>query len=117
MVPIYDRSGAVVGWVNGGFVLDRAASNHLAFISGEALFTMSGGYVGRFAKGFFRDKRGGAVAFISGATGGPITPIPNIAPIPPIAPIAPIPPIPGIPPIPPIDQLGWGTDWGSFLAG
>lgn len=77
------------------------------FIEGKNVFSYSGKYLGEFEDGFFWDMYGNAVAFVEGASNGPLTPITEIPPIPPIHPIPPIPPVPPIPPIPPIHSLGW----------
>ncbi|AFY72339.1 hypothetical protein Syn7502_00171 [Synechococcus sp. PCC 7502] len=115
MEPIFDRNGRTLGWLRDEVILDTNNRNR-AFIRDESVYTYQGQYLGRFNKGFFRDRHGNSVAFIQGASGGPITPIPEIPPIPPIPPISPIPPIPQIPPIPPISSLGWSTlSWEQFL--
>lgn len=114
MKPLYDRHGSVVGWIRQGRILDRD-NRYRAFLRGDAVYSMSGQYLGRFRRGFFRDKSGGAVAFIRGASGGPMTPIPSVPPIPAIPPIPPINPIPSVPPVASMDSLRWGEEWESFL--
>lgn len=114
MEPIYTRSGAVVGWLHQQRVIDRY-NNYRGFLHNNALYSMNGQYLGRFNNGFFRDLFGNAVAFIKGASGGPLLPITQIPPIPPIPPVPPINPIPPIPPIPPIDSLIWGVEWEDLL--
>ncbi|WP_423816156.1 4-fold beta flower protein [Rhodocaloribacter litoris] len=116
MEPIFDRTGAVVGWLHEGRILDRS-NRYRGFVKGDAVYAMGGQYLGRFRNGFFRDRSGGAVAFIQGASGGPLLPITQIPPVPPIPPIPPINPVPPIPPIPPVDSLSWGVDWDEFLNG
>lgn len=103
-----------MGWIHRRRIVDRM-NRFRAFLHGDALFAMNGRYLGRFKNGVFRDKSGGAVAFVRGASGGPVKPITEIPPIPSIPPIPPINPIPQIPPIPPIDSLSWGVSWERFL--
>ena len=114
MEPIFNRLGAVVGWIHGGRILDRS-NRYRGFFNGDAIHSMSGKYIGRMHNGFIRDKAGGAVAFVKGASGGPIPPITHIPPIPPIPSIPPISAIPAIPSIPAIPLLSWGIDWDVFL--
>jgi len=116
MEPIFDRTGTVIGWLHEGRFLDRS-NLYRGFLSGEAIHSMSGNYLGKFQNGFIRDKNGKAVAFIKGASGGPILPLAKVPQIPPIPPIPPLKSIPSIPPIPQIPSLAWGTDWESFLNG
>ncbi len=111
MEPIYDRQGRVIGWIHDGRILD-GQNRYRGFLSGDSLHAMNGRYLGRYRRGFFRDRSGAAVAFTAGSTGGPLTPITQIPPIPPIGPINPIPPIS---PIAPIESLNWGDDWEVFL--
>ena len=105
MEPIYDRSGKVVAWLNEGRILDQS-NKYSGFLHNDALYSMNGHYLGQFRSGFFRDRSGGAVAFIKGASGGPVIPatqIPPINPIPPVAPVA------------PIGLIGWGLDWDDLF--
>lgn len=117
MGPIFNRQGRTVGWLNGDVIYDRN-NRYRAFVSDGNVFTYQGRHLGIIDQGFFRDKRGYCVAFMDGATGGPIPPIPEIAPIPPIPPIPPIAPIPPVPPIAPVGSLNWSQlDWEAFLNG
>jgi hypothetical protein len=115
MHAIFDRNGRTVGWLDDETIRDRQM-RHRAFIEGDGVFSFGGSHRGSFADGYFRDKRGDAIAFVQSATGGPMTPIPEIPPIPAIPPIAPIPPLPPIPPIAPIGSFSWSRmSWDDFL--
>jgi len=85
MKPIYDQNGQAVGWLLNDDVVYNIVGLPRAFIRREGnIFNYKWNYLGRLDQGFFRDKDGNAVAFIQGATGGPIPPIPAVAPVPPI---------------------------------
>ena len=103
MKPIFDRYGRTVGWQNDSSIIDRHNSCR-AFIRNNSVFSYNGQYLGVFENKYFRDRYGYCVAFMAGATKGPITPIHEIPLIPPIPPILPIPPVP---PIPPIGMFNW----------
>lgn len=119
MEPIFDRRGAVVGWFDGAFVVGPS-NTFVGHVKADVVLSMSSGRpLGYFAKGFFRDHRGDAVAFLRGATGGPITPIvSSFTPMAPVLPVRPMTPI-GIAPIvlTPVGSLAWGEEWAEFLAG
>ena len=114
MEPIYDRLGKVVAWLYEGRIIDKS-NKYRGFLHNDALYSMSRPHLGRFRSGFFRDLSGGAVAFIKGASGGPLLPLTQIAPIPPIPPIPPINPIPPVPPVAPLDHLSWGLEWDDMF--
>jgi hypothetical protein len=114
MEPIYDRRGQVVAWLEEEDIYHRNGA-HAAVVNGENVYGHNGQHLGVFENGLLRDHSGGAVAFITGAEGGPILPIPSISPIPPIPSIPPIRAIPSIPPIPAIPSLGWGKTWDEFI--
>lgn len=115
--PIHNRHGTLVGWLDDE-VIRTLPGRHVAFVSNSGVFSYRGRYLGRFHDGFFRDRRGGTVAFIPGACGGPVTPIPPIAPIPPVFPVPPVPPVPPVAPVAPVDSLSWSSeDWETFLGG
>jgi hypothetical protein len=83
MQPIFNRQGQVVAWYKGTNIYHINGA-HAAVINGENIYDQRGRHLGIFKKGIFRDHKGGAVAFISGASGGPILPITSISPIPPM---------------------------------
>ena len=112
--PIYDRSGKVVGWLKGDDIYHLNGS-HASTINSRNVYGHAGQHFGVFDKGLFRDHRGGVVAFIRGAQGGPVLPIPSVPPIPPIPSIPPIPAIPSVPPVPAVPSLGWGIAWKQFI--
>ena len=104
MEPIFDRHGEAVAWLREDIIFD-AYGNARALIRGEQVYNYSATTLGTHSRGYFRDRRGQAVAFTRGASGGPMLPIPAIPPIPPIPGIPPIPPIPPILPVPPIPRV------------
>ena len=94
MEPIYDRSGIVIGWIHQGRILDRSKRLR-AFSTGDTVYTMRGKILGKYRKGVFEDRTGGAVAFTREASAGPFHAIPKN------------PTIPSVP---------WGIDWEDFLS-
>lgn len=94
MEPIYDRSGAVIGWMHQGRILDRF-KRYRAFITGETVYTMKGQNLGTYRKGVFEDKTGNAVAFTRAASAEPFSSFPKV---------------PSVPTVP------WGVDWEDFLS-
>lgn len=105
MNPIYSNYGQVIAWQNNKNIY-HLNGRHAAVINGTNVYSHNGCHLGIFSNGLFRDQRGGAVAFLNGARGGPILPI---------CAISPIPPIPSIPPIPAIPSLDWGISWEEFI--
>ena len=114
MITIHGRHGEVLAWLRDDQIISLAGG-HLAFVHNANVYTYSGKHLGTLDRGFLRDHSGGCVAYVKGASGGPITPIPKIPPIPPIPKIAPIRPIPSIPPTKPIPKLQWGLNWTHFI--
>lgn len=117
MKPIFSRQGQVVAWINGNVIYDMN-SRYRAFIANDALYTHNAKYIGRYNKGFFRDKFGNAVAFISGAKDGPMTPLTALPPLPPLPPLAPLPPLPPLAPMAPMATLSWyQANWDDYISG
>jgi hypothetical protein len=112
--PIYDREGQVVGWKKDQNIYHLDGS-HAAVKDNINVYGHNGQHLGILLEGFFRDHRGDAVAFLSGAIGGPILPTPSIPPDPPIPSKPSIPTNPSIPPIPAIPSLDWGISWQEFI--
>jgi hypothetical protein len=104
---LYGRDGRATHYVDDNDTLYTWGGRPIGFVNGEEIYTSAGRHVGRLSGGWVRDKSGNAVAFTSGASGGPIPPIPAIPPIKAIPAIPPIRSIPQIPPIPSIPTLGW----------
>lgn len=108
-MDFYDRQGRGTHYVNTGGKMYTWGGKSVGFVRGEVVYNNRGVQVGRISRGWFRDVRGGAVAFTDGATGGPIPPIKQIARIKGIPAIPPIPAIPQIPRIAAIPSLGWSA--------
>jgi hypothetical protein len=114
MEPICDRRGQVIAWLQ-GYDIYNLNGSHAAVQIGNNVYGHRGQQLGVFDKGFFRDHRGGAVAFINGATGGPITPIPSVPPVPPIPSVPPASTVTTVPRAPAVPSLGWGQEWQQFI--
>ena len=111
-LPIYDRRGQTVGWLEEDTIrlLDGTIA---AFLTGEAVFNISGVCVGFIHDHCFRDLHGDAVAFLAGAAGGLPFPLPERAPMPRPFSYAPTRPIGSRPPVRPKAPV-WSVDW-SFV--
>ena len=115
---IYNHRGAVVGWIVGESDIFSRANLYIGFLEETNVFNAGGFYVGEFEDGFFWDRNGRAVAFIDGATNGPIIPITQIAPISPIHGITPIRPITPVTPVSPVHSLSWSQSaFEAFIRG
>jgi hypothetical protein len=117
MTPIHDRKGRPIAWYAEKKALVSYRGRYVAVIRDDKVYTMSGVYLGRFKKGFFRDRHGGAVAFVEGATGGPTLPVRAVAPVAPVLPVAPVTPVLPVAPVAPVASLSWGAEWDAFLSG
>lgn len=117
MEEIFDRLGNVVGWLDEGAIFDRTSRRWVAFVTDDLVHTPGGHVLGFFRLGFFRDRRGGAVAFTNGASRGPEVPasLPKLAP-PTLPPKPARARIRSLPPLP-VAGVRWGTDWWSFVHG
>jgi hypothetical protein len=116
-IPICDRTGNVVGWLDRDVIRD-INGKHRAFIHQGNAFNYSGAHLGIFKSGFYRDRYGHVVTFVSGARGGPLLPLTKLPPMPPLFPLAPLPPLPPLPPLAPIPSLSWSIlDFEQFLTG
>ena len=115
MLPVCDSRGSVVAWLDSGRILDLRGAFH-AFIHAGAVFTYSGGYLGTFTSGFFRDKQGHPVAFVEGAMNGPHLPVAGFPPVPPPVGVEPRQPILPVPPNPPTPARSWsGMSWAEYM--
>jgi len=116
MTPIFDRHGKTVGWLVSGVIFGPHHQPQ-AFVRRNAVFSFSGRHLGRVETGFIRDREGHAVAFLSGAENGPLTPIAETPPPPPLLPVPPFTPVPAESPIPPTPSRSWSSvDWDHFLS-
>jgi len=110
VTPIFDSCGKVVGWLKDPFILE--ANHCVAFLAGEAVYAMKGTYLGRFRGGLFRDRDGGAVAFVDGAAGVAVSASAPHAVDPQILPVAP--PSNAVA-APPGELVSWGLSWEEFV--
>lgn len=76
MNPIFNNNGQVVAWQHNENIYHLDGS-HAAVIDGDNVYGHSGQHLGVFDNGLFRDHQGGTVAFLDGASGGPMLPIIN----------------------------------------
>ena len=114
MEPINDRAGRVVAWRRGDDIYHLSGA-HAGIIKGTNVYGHRGQQLGVFKNGLFRDHHGGVVAFMRGATGGPVLPVPSVPPVPPVPSVAPVPAVSSVPRVPAIPSLGWGQEWKQFI--
>jgi len=119
MLPIRDQAGKTCGWLNDGHVHDLTGQHFGYVISHGHVFTFVGAYVGRLVDGYFCDRAGDAVAWLDGASGGPLLPVALPAPVAPIpqGPLMDFPPLPH-PPVASTPTHTWSSStWDRFCAG
>jgi len=115
--PIYDRHGLVVGWLYDQVIYD-AETRYRARLRGSAVYSFTARHLGHLNRGFFRDRAGFAVAFLSDAEGGLELPRCEAASLPLSLPDAPIPPLPSQPPMQATPRSDWSPlTWDQFLRG
>jgi hypothetical protein len=96
MKGIFDRRGEIVGWVGEegtDVTIYNIKGNPKAFLKRHGLFAFNGKYLGSFKRGYFRDQKGDAVAFVEGALGEPPVPKVSVKKIPPKIMLLPRPPL------------------------
>lgn len=113
--PIFDQSGRVVGWLYNQVIFDTD-KRYRARIRNGAVYSFTAMYLGQLDRGFFRDRAGLAVAFLSDAEGEPVLPRCEAAPMPIGLPTAPVPPLPSSSPIHATPRGDWSSlTWDEFL--
>ncbi|MBP2625568.1 MAG: hypothetical protein H6Q68_279 [Firmicutes bacterium] len=118
MIPVFNKNGKTIAWLKDSIVFAKDGSKALAFIEQENIFSYSSKHLGIFQNGYFRDKKGDAIAFIKGASGDPFPPRPAIPPFPPRPCIPPEPPTPSVPSVSARASLAWSqTDWEAYING
>ena len=115
MESIFNKQGRTIAWIKGNELFNIRGQS-IGFINQNAVFNLTANYKGTFRNGFFRDKRGNAVAFINGASNGPIPPVPQVPPVAPVPNVPPVHPVSPVPPIPPISSFSWSDiDWNTII--
>ena len=79
MEPIFSPQAQVVAWYKSDAIYDEHGHPR-AVVRNNAVFTLNGTYLGHIDKGYVRDQRGDAVAFMRGANGAPLVPTPRVIP-------------------------------------
>lgn len=122
MLPIRDQTGRTCGWLNDARLHDLhdLTGQPVGFVlTAGHVYTYMGAHLGYLNDGYFCDRAGNAVAWLDGASGGPLLPAPLPAPVPPVpqAPLRDPPPLPS-PPVPPVPTLTWSSlTWERFCTG
>ncbi|MFG2554428.1 4-fold beta flower protein [Streptomyces sp. NPDC048581] len=117
MEPIRDRNGRVCAWLLSGVIYSLRGEAE-AFLVSDRVVNYRGHDRGTLRDGYLRNSHGEPIAWVGGATGGPITPIPGLPPAPPDPRESPTLPVISVAPIAPIPSLIWSQeDWASFIEG
>ncbi|WP_375334751.1 4-fold beta flower protein [Curtobacterium sp. MCBD17_013] len=80
---IYGPNGAVVAWLETDSIRSPRGAV-IGRLSDDAVYNLRGGHVGYFNNRMFRDNSGHIVAFMEGATGGPVKPVRQVRPVQPV---------------------------------
>jgi hypothetical protein len=84
MEALFGRDGSVVGWLHPENVMFDGSRHCRAFVQDDVIYGQDGRYLGGFYRGFVYDQRGSAVAFVHGASGGPLRPATKLVPLAPV---------------------------------
>jgi hypothetical protein len=82
--PVFDTQGTPVAWLLDQEVVVCAKTRKLGFIDRGFVFTPDGQPLGELHNGYFWDRAGEAVGFLTGAFGGPPKPARKVAPLAPV---------------------------------
>lgn len=93
MEPIYGPDGAVVAWNENNEIVRDLQGRVIGWLFDDAVHGTRGHHVGYFDDGLFRDKRGAVVAWMSGASGGPVKPARHVRPSRPVRHVKPVRPV------------------------
>jgi hypothetical protein len=107
-----------VAWLRNDVVLDRGSHRYVAFLQGRPgyLFSYDGRYLGWLQRGYVRDRKGDAVAFLQGARGGPVLPVYSDSAVRPVPLARPVAPQPMPAPSPAAPTRNWSQlSWNQFL--
>ncbi|WP_458117283.1 4-fold beta flower protein [Arthrobacter sp. D2-10] len=89
MEAIYGPQGRVVAWLEANEIVRNLDGQVIGWLYEDAVYGLQGQHVGYFNDGNFRDHRGAAVAFVSGAKGGPTRPVRHARPTQPVRAVRP----------------------------
>ena len=119
MLPIRDQTGKTYGWFDNARLHDLTGRPVAFVVSGGHVYAYTGARLGHLNDGYFCDRAGDAVAWLDGASGGPLLPLALPAPVPPVpqAPFIDLLPLPS-PPVPTIPSHTWSSfTWERFCTG
>lgn len=119
MLPIRDQTGKTCGWFNDARLHDLTGQPVAFVISHGHVYTYLGARLGHLDDGYFCDRVGEAVAWLDGASGGPLLPPALPSPVPPNCQAPLIDPLPlPSPPVPAIPSRTWSSlTWEQFCLG
>jgi len=107
MEPVFDAGGRPAAWLyNRQFLIDRTNVCR-AFVRDRVLFLLDHRVIGSFSDGYVWDARGEAVAFVRGATNGPVLPAPHAYRPPPVPPAVSVPGLTPVVPALPTHRMRW----------
>ena len=115
-MPIFDLKGSLTAWLKDNLIFSVSGAA-AAYLNGENVINYAGVHCGSLKNGFFRDHGGNIVAFIKGATGGPMLPVTKTPPVAPMPGVAPIKPVAPMTPVQALPSLNWsGLSWRQFIS-
>jgi hypothetical protein len=119
MEPIFDKDGAVAGWIVPPGGITDTDGNYRAFMVDGNVFDYQSHFLGRLHDGYFWDRDGDAVASIIGASGGPALRRSGTIPAPPDNRPEPARPLhlPEVPRAPAYRKKWSDVNWDEFLSG
>lgn len=117
--PIFDRRAKLVAWFSDDGVIYSLKNQPIAHVANFAVFTYESRHLGYFDRGFFRDRKGRAIAFLREHSGGPLSAIaPSSVGAAPLLGRAPMPKVAPFPPPMPMAGFVWSNlSWETFVAG
>ena len=115
MEPIFAPDAQLVAWLKDSIIYDEAGQP-IAFLHDNAVFSYEDVYIGRMEHGYFRDEHGDAVAFMRGASGGPLMVSPRVIPTAPTTWRTPSAPAVRVVPAAPTASMRWSTkSWAEYI--
>jgi hypothetical protein len=108
MDAIYGPRGNVVAWFNVDHFVALGGAT-VGWLYDDAVHSLRGNHVGYFTDGLFRDHAGRVVAFVDGATGGPVRPVRHVRPVQPVRHVRPVRPVRGVRQV----RGVWSASWSS----
>jgi hypothetical protein len=116
MHALFNSRGKTIGWYSNFCFYSRDGREVVAWLHDDMVFAAGSRLLGIVRSDFIYDRNGYAIAFVNGASNGPVTPLPEVPPIAPVTTIPPVKPVPPVKPALPVFHLSWSSlSWEDFL--